>query len=311
MASAEDSPPTHPAPQPIRWRQVAWISLAAAALIAALHLFPGRPPLRPVDFAAGGPDAIEFCDPQNPRIIAVAARSSSVTLNFAPMAPLEAISPSPVRVLLALRSASGRDVGAEDLISSPEASFRLFILSADLADFQTAQPVPEGRRGAWVFEFAPKTAGTYRVFADMTPVATGRELYASADLMVPGAPQQRAGGFTSRAEADGCVFSLLPSVRPLYAHRPAILRLAITRPDGGATRLLTFQGAPVHLAIFDEGRSGFFSAPTPSGAKDSDASRLSFDFAVSFPDPGRYVAWVRADIAGHETAVPFALEVTP
>ena len=313
MVFPEESPSPPSAPPSISWRQVVWISLAAAALIAAIHLLPGPPLLSPMDFVPGGPDAVEFCDPLNPRVIAVAAKRTSVTLGLAVPAPLNAGSAEPARVRLALRTASGKAIGPDDLVSSPGGRIRLFILSADLSDLQTAIPAPGRRRGDWAFDFVPRMAGSYRVFADMTPAATGRELYASADLPVSGAPLRRADNLSSRAESGGIEFDLQPSAGPLYAHRAARLRLAIARPDGNPVPLVPFQGAYAHLVLFDEARVGFLRVSAPAGRNGGapDAVRPTFESTVTFPDSGRYVAWVIVDIAGHETEVPLALEVTP
>jgi hypothetical protein len=313
MIPAEESPSPRAAPPSILWRQVAWISLAAAALIAATHLIPGRSSLSHMDFIPGGPDAVEFCDPQNPKVIAVAAKQSSVTVSLAPATPLTAGNPEPSRVLLTLRTASGKAVGPDDLVASPGGRVRLFIVSADLADFQTVQPAPAKIRGDWSFELIPKTPGIYRVFADMTPVATGRELYASADLTASGTAPQSSNGFSSHVRSEGFAFELRPSRYPLYAHRMVSLRLTIVRLDGAAVPLMAFQGAYAHLVIFDSTRNGFLriSAPTDGKGFPPDALRPSFDFTMSFPDPGRYVAWVRVAIASRETAIPFAVEVMP
>ncbi len=313
MAPSESGPAARPGLQPISWRMVALISLATAVLIAANHLVPGHPPLSHMDFVPGGSGAVEFCDPQNPRVIAVASRPSSVTLSLAPAAPLMAGATSPSIVRLALRTASGKAVGPDDLASSPAGELRLFILGANLADFQTARPAPAAKRGDWTFEFVPKMAGIYRVFADMTPVATGRELYASADLWVSGPVPRSAGNFSAHVVSEGISFELRPTGGPLYAHTKASLRLVMARPDGQAVGLIPFQGAYALMVLFDEGRNSFLSTSAPVGENrpPSDAHRPSFDFGVSFPDPGRYVAWLRVDIAGRETAVPLGVEVTP
>jgi hypothetical protein len=313
MVSSAESASPGAAPPRIRWRQAVWISLAAAILIAAIHLLQGPAPLSHMDFIPGGPDAVEFCDPANPKIIAVAAKSSSVTLGVAPAGPLNAGSPGPSRVRLTIETASGKAVGPDDLISSPGGAVRLFILSEDLADFQSVQPAPDGRRGNWAFDFFPRTSGTYRVFADMTPVTTGRELYASADLPVSGVPLGRTRDFSSHVDSGGVGFELMPVAGQVFAHRPSILRLAISRPDGNAVSLVPFQGIYAHLVLFDEARTGFLrvSAPAGGSVQTPGEYRPSFDFSVTFPDPGRYVAWVIVDIAGQETAVPLAVSVIP
>jgi len=41
-------------------------------------------------------------------------------------------------------------------------------------------PEPGRRPGEWTFRFHPRFGGLYRIFADFTPVATNRGLYAEA-----------------------------------------------------------------------------------------------------------------------------------
>jgi hypothetical protein len=309
-----------------------------------------------MDFIPGGDDGIQFCDPLNPRVIAVAAKSQAVKIALTPASRLSAGSATATLVRLSLRTASGKPVGEEDLAPSPGGSLRIFILSEDLTDFKTARPLAGETPGDWTFDFRPKEAGLYRVFADMTPVATGRELYAYSDLGVEGAgrsagnaPSQTGGTdvpdaarpprrplpsrnaksarnssrlptppappsrFSAEAESDGYRFALFPVSPPAYAHQVIALNLRIARPDGGAVLLVPFQGAFVHMEIFDESRSGFLTlSPSLGGTRaPPDPFHPVFGFSASIPDPGRYVAWVRVDIAGKETAVPLSLEVLP
>jgi hypothetical protein len=156
-------------------------------------------------------------------------------------------------------------------------------------------------------------AGIYRVFADMTPVATGRELYASADLRVSGPVPRSAGSFPDHMISEGISFELRPTGGPLFAHTKAGLRLVVARPDGHAAGLVPFEGAYALMVLFDEARNSFLSTSAPAGEPplSPGASRPSFDFGVSFPDPGRYVAWVRVDVAGREISVPLGVEVAP
>jgi hypothetical protein len=55
-----------------------------------------------------------------------------------------------------------------------------------LTEYQHVHPEPTRRPGECRFLFTPRLGGRYRFFADFTPVATARSLYANADLVVEG-----------------------------------------------------------------------------------------------------------------------------
>jgi hypothetical protein len=168
------------------WRQIAWLTAGAAALLLALRWLPQAPPLTHMDFVAGGPGALEFCDPLNPKFLPVVARASPVTMTLESAAPLVAEATGAMTLLL--RTVTGKPIGPGDLLPTAAQKINLLLVDPSLEDFQAFPPVSAGRPGAWRFAFTPRRSGTYRIFADFTPAATGQEMYASADVLVgPGA----------------------------------------------------------------------------------------------------------------------------
>lgn len=148
-----------------RWAQAGLIAGIGAAAAAALWLAqPRRGDLGPVDFTAGGPDALQFCDPLHPRFIAVANKVSPVVLTE--KAP----------GLFSLRTATGKRVGPADL---EDGRLRLFAVDDGIERFAAGEAQFAGQAGRW--KWAPP-GGTTVVFADFKPVATGEEMYASARL---------------------------------------------------------------------------------------------------------------------------------
>jgi len=153
-------------------RQVWLLSLGAAALLAVLVCFHSRPRLTHMDFVAGGPGSLEFCDPADPKFLPVVERASPVAMALiaagAPMARAR------VDVVVRLRTNTGKPIGPEDLATTTADKISLFVVDPDLVDFQAAVPSPGADPGQWSFSFTPRRTGAYRVFADFTPKATGR-----------------------------------------------------------------------------------------------------------------------------------------
>jgi hypothetical protein len=274
---------------------VGLLTLAAAAVVAALHLFSPRAELSPVDFVAGGAQSLQFCDPLHPRFVAVEARRSPVSLRLRPAIP--PVAGGSFGVTMELRTASGRTIVSGDLLPRGGGGVAVFAVDPSLSDFERLAPAEGARPGEWSFSLAPKRSGAYRVFADFTPEALGREVYASADLPVAG-----PGALSPPAPSGPFRIALDASARTIYARRPLELALRIERAGGGPLPPGAAAGQPADLVIFDEHRSGIAILRAP-------ASEARFE--VTFPDPGRYVVWAEAAWAGKSLSAPFFIQVLP
>ena len=290
---------------PAERRQFAWITAGAIAVFVTLRLLPTGTNLSHMDFRVDprAGNAIEFCDPLNPQFIPVVAAKSPVTMSVTLGAP------STVR----LATASGKPLRPEDLLVTHTQRLHLLIVDSTLQDYQHVHPQPTGKAGEWSFDFAPHSGGAYRFFADFTPVATGRGLYASADAEINPSKSPlvfipRAGLETVRA---GHRFTLSVAAPPARAGQPIDLKFSVVRVDGGAVMLEPVMGAFAHLVAFDEARSGFAHLhPVESDLlKKPDAISPALNFKLTIPRAGRYAIWAQVNLGGSETFVPFGLDV--
>jgi hypothetical protein len=290
-------------------RQLLLITAGAVAVFAGLRALPTGTDLSHMDFRveARGMSSIEFCDPLNPQFIPVVAVRSPVTMALrSEGGPLVAGARAAARV--SLRTASGKPIGAQDLRVTHTRRLHLLIVSPDLTDYQHVHPEPAADAGEWAFVFTPRRAGTYRVFADFTPAATDRGLYASVDVEV----EAGAGGAVgAAARPTGFNFELATEPRPLVAGRPLDLRFSVTARDVGAVALEPVMGAYAHLVAFDAERSGFAHLHPVEGEgwRPPDPARPVLNFKLTIPRPGRYVVWAQVRLAGVETFVPFEVQV--
>jgi len=203
----------------------------------------------------------------------------------------------------------------------------LLIVDPTLTDYQHVHPVPGKNRGEWTFAFTPRRMGAYRVFADFTPAATARGLYASADVAVVGPVSDRtigaAKGITNQSgpvgdrtylvEREGYRFELVAGSTVIRAGQPTDLKFTVTRSEGGAVPLEPVMGAYAHLVAFDEARSGFAHLhPMETDLlQRPDATRPELNFKITIPRAGRYVIWSQINLGGQETFVPFWFDVAP
>lgn len=300
----------------MRWRQVLWITLAAAALYVVVRRLPTGTNLSHMDFRAGG-SSVEFCDPANPQFMPVTTVRSPVEMSFAGG---EVFVSRRARLLLTLKTVTGKPVGPEDLMVVHTQKLHLMVIDPALTDYQHLHPPPGKKPGEWVVEFTPQRAGLYRVFADFTPAATARGLYASADIAV----KELSGVAAAEeppavTESDGSVlregfrFTLRSRESLMRVGKVLDLAFSVTRDDGATVPLQPIMGAFAHLVAFDEARGGFAHLhPNEIDlARTPDALRPTLTFKVTIPTAGRYVVWAQVNLGGREMAVPFWFEVLP
>ena len=295
-----------------QWREVVVITAAAAALFALVRRLPTGTNLSHMDFRVTGANVIEFCDPANPQFLPVVAVRSPVALAVTAASPAQA--EAEVDATLVLTTFSGKPIAPEDLQVVQTRRIHLLIADPSLDDYQHVHPVPGRRPGEWSFRFRPRFGGAYRIFADFTPVATNRGLYAETEIQVGGPPNPVAAGtqpVSWASDEGGYHFALEPASLPVRSGVQANLRLAVTREGGGPVPLAPVMGAYAHLVAFDTQRSGFAHIhPNPAEASVvPDPVHPVFTFRLMIPRPGRYVIWSQVDLAGRETFAPFWFDV--
>ena len=303
-----------------QWRQLIVISVAAIAIYVTLRLLPTGTNLNHMDFRVQGTNSIEFCDPLNPQFVPVVAARSPVTLTVATETAAKA--GSEIQGVLSLTTAGGKAIGPEDLMVVHDQKLHLMIVDPSLMDYQHVHPQPTGKGGVWRFVFTPRFGGAYRLFADFTPVATARSLYANTDLIVAGsaaAPGRPAsvqtaaeGGRGPRAtDLDGYRFVLTTSAWPIRARQPVDYKLEIHGKPGEAVPMQPIMGAFAHLVAFDDTRSGFahLHPAQPDPLLPPDKIHPVLNFKLTIPTAGRYVIWSQVNLAGKEVFAPFWFDV--
>jgi hypothetical protein len=288
------------------------ITVVAVALFCAVRWLPTGTNLNHMDFRVEGKSALEFCDPANPQFIPVVAARSPVALTLASSGPPR--QNQETHFTLTLRTASGKPIAPEDLLVAHTRKLHLMVVDPTLQDYQHIHPEPGRHAGEWVFAVTPNRAGTYRVFADFTPVATGRSLYASADFDVPGEVAKIIRAPNTTFQIAGLEFQLVgPDL--WHARQPIDLKLHIESPgkEKKPVPLQPVMGAFAHLVAFDEQRSGFahLHPQQLDLSQPPDARRPELTFKVTFPVSGRYVIWAQVNLGGDEVFVPFWIDVLP
>jgi hypothetical protein len=313
--SAADA--TAPARRGHPTRQIIAITAAAVALYVVVRQLPTGTNLSHTDFRVSGGNSIEFCDPANPQFIPVVAVQSPVEMKVR-------VTDGPAEVGRALQAeanlvtSTGKPIAPEDLLVTHTRKLHLLVLDPELKDYQHVHPEPvPGKPGAWSFRFTPHAAGAYRVFADFTPIATARGLYASADLVVKPTASSALGRAAEAAAgaASDYVFRLVPAATPIRANTVADFQFSATGRNGEKVSLEPVMDAFAHLVAVDERRTGFAhlhpAQVVDVSSPGAQNTYSALNFKVTIPKPGRYVIWAQVRIGGLDRYAPFWFDVLP
>jgi hypothetical protein len=294
----------------VQRRSILKITAIAVALYVTVRLLPTGTNLSHMDFRVEGKGALEFCDPANPQFIPVVQVRSPIVLGLEGDRP-PAVG-QPVNFVLTMHTASGKPIAPEDLLVAHTKKLHLMVIDPTITDYQHIHPEPGRHPGEWNFSVTPARAGLYRVFADFTPVATGRSLYGVAEFTVPGAVAEVVRSNNTTYDAGDLHFEL-EITQPIRARKPLDLRFHVTRGKGEPIQLQPVMGAYAHLVAFDEARSGFAHLH-PSQIDTSqplDPTHPELDFKITIPQAGRYVVWSQIRVEGQQIFAPFWMDVLP
>ncbi|MDE3015619.1 MAG: hypothetical protein KGI29_01675 [Pseudomonadota bacterium] len=214
----------------------------------------------------------------------------------------EMVRGKPVTVLMKLTAIKTRSLLTDaDLETMYTKKIHLLLIDPSLADYQHIHPMPTRTPGLYSFTFTPKSPGGYRVWADITPKATGRQEFAMADL---GA--HRIGAVSKienrTAVVSGYHFNLTFDTPPA-AGGESVGRLTITGAHGETVTLEPVMGARAHIVgFYDDFRTVAHMHPMGDNPHE-----IMFHFA---PDRAGFVKlFAQVEIGGKAIFAPFGVMV--
>lgn len=211
----------------------------------------------------------------------------------------------PGQIELAVLDTDGQPLTDVDI--AHERPMHLITVRADGSHFQHLHPeLDEG--GRWRAEVTWPEAGTYRVFADVTPSATGTALTLSGQVQV-------SGDFTAAGPRvpttmwvqDGYVAQISGD---WTASAESSVTVAISKDGAPVTTLDPYLGAYGHLVVLRQDDLAYLHAH-PSGAEPPDAVTLGgpeVPFDVQVPSPGRYLLYFDFSDGGTVHTASFVLD---
>jgi hypothetical protein len=222
----------------------------------------------------------------------------------------------PENVTIHLRKGDGSPVTLDDLLEMHTKKIHMLINDLSLDDYHHEHPVPTGVPGEYRFSFTPARAGSYRIWADVVPIATSIQEYLVADLPAADAGKNEIDRQTSTlAKVNGRNYELvLNGGKPVRTGQTVIGTISIAEPNGEPCKLLEpLMGAFAHIVGFNEDRKTVLHIH-PYGREPASADERAgpaFAFKFYAPSPGFYRLYGQVQIGGVSQFAPFGLVVLP
>jgi len=191
-----------------------------------------------------------------------------------------------------------------DYSTAHDKDLHLIVVRSDGSRFRHVHPSLDGA-GIWSIPWRWTAAGSYRVFADFVPAATGETLTLTSTLEVAGAldPVPLAGDTTTDS-VDGFSVTLDGTLR---SGTESTLTFTVAR-DGRSVILEPYLGAAGHLVALRVGDLAYLHVhPMDDPAR---ASNPAVAFMAQAPTPGRYLLYLDFQVDGQVHTATFTTTAT-
>jgi hypothetical protein len=215
--------------------------------------------------------------------------------------------------VIRLTSKDGKPITPDQLQVAHTEKLHLLIVDETLSDYHHEHPVPAAKPGEYTFEFAPRAGGTYFIWADIVPTATGRQEYVSTKVKVEGSPAAKEQTTNTTADASGYRFTMsMEKDEPLQAGKATLVKVKVTTPDGKPfNKLEPVMGAFAHMVAFPED-VGSVTHVHPMGREPEKADERGgpeLSFHVQPEKAGFHKIFLQTQIGGQEVYAAFAQTV--
>lgn len=238
------------------------------------------------------------------------AVQNTVKLGLEPAASLEVGKTTQVTVKLNA-IADGKPLTLDDLKEAHTKKLHLLIIDPTLTDYHHIHPVAGEKPGEYVFDFTPLKNDRYRVWADVIPVATGKQEYVQTDM---GTPTKEKTGIDKVASmtttVDGYTFTLALDGEP-KAGAPVMGSVTVAKDGQPFMQLEPVMGAFAHVVGFTEDYNSVLHVHPMGKEPTSDTERggPKLEFHIEPEKAGFVKLFAQVRIGGKDIFAPFGINV--
>lgn len=213
-----------------------------------------------------------------------------------------------LEVVLTLETDGGMAIAPHELAVTHTEKMHVMLVDPSLEDYHHVHPEAEGFSGQYRFSFTPQRSGPYRVFTEVVPLRTRRQVIATGVIETVGEPTAPTFQALDISEVGGLRFELSGLPEQMSTGRDYRFELDVLDSSGAPAVLESIMGAKGHMVAFDAEQRGFAHMhPIDSIAGAVGSDDLAFMFNV--PNPGWYRVFAQVQVGGQEVFGRFDLLV--
>lgn len=235
---------------------------------------------------------------------------NTVKMMLEPVAPLEAGKLTQVTVRLSTVT-DGKPLTFDNLKEAHTKKLHLLVIDPSLTDYHHIHPVAGKNPGEYVFDFTPLKNDSYRIWADVIPVTTGKQEYIQADMGTPAIEKANIDKSTRiSATVDGYTFMLALDGEP-KAGSAVIGNITVVKDGQLFTQLEPVMGAFAHVVGFTEDYNSVLHVH-PMGREptsDTERSGPQLEFHIKPEKSGFVKLFAQVRIDGKDIFAPFGITV--
>lgn len=205
----------------------------------------------------------------------------------------------------------GKPLTLDDLKESHTKKLHLLIVAPSLTDYHHIHPIAGKNSGEFVFDFTPKKNDSYRVWADVIPIATGSQEYVMADMGSAAKDKATINKDTSMVSmVDGYNFTLALDSEP-KAGSTVMGNITVTKDGKPFTQLEPVMGSFAHVVGFTEDYNSVMHIHPMGKEPTSDTQRggPKLEFHIEPKKAGFVKMFAQVKIGGKDIFAPFAIMV--
>ena len=220
-----------------------------------------------------------------------------------------------IPTVIRLTGADGKPLSLDQLEVAHTEKIHLLVIDQSVNDYHHLHPKAGDKPGEYRFDFAPRFGGTYHIWADLVPKATGKQEYSKTTIKVDGPAATPNTSVNTTAEVDGYRFDLtMENDAPLQAGKATVMKAKVTGPDGREfSKLEPVMGAFAHMVAFPADL-GSVTHVHPMGVEpktNTERGGPDLSFHVEPDKPGFQKFFLQTQIGGKEKYAAFGLNVEP
>ncbi|RJT91545.1 heavy-metal-associated domain-containing protein [Cryobacterium melibiosiphilum] len=209
---------------------------------------------------------------------------------------------------LAFTISDAKGTPVTDFEDSHEKKLHLIVVRTDGTEFRHVHPTLDAV-GVWSLPWKWNAAGSYRVYADIVPAATGQNITLTRTVQAAGEFAPATPAPISAADTvDGYHVDLTGT---LSASEQGLLTVSVSRDGESVTTLEPYLGAYGHLVALREGDLAYLHVhPEGEEPRRGAVSGPDVTFMTEAPTPGRYLLYLDFQVDGQVHTAQFVLTAT-